>query len=91
MSSYGHIRDLQKHGFSIDVEDDFTPVYEIPDDKKELVKRLKKAASEADVVWLASDEDREGRLLPGISRKCSNLTRLQHAESCFTKSRNPLY
>lgn len=63
MSSYGHIRDLQKHGFSIDVEDDFTPVYEIPDDKKELVKRLKKAASEADVVWLASDEDREGEAI----------------------------
>ena len=61
MSSYGHIRDLKKHGFSIDVEDGFKPVYEIPDDKKELVKRLRKAAKEADSVWLASDEDREGR------------------------------
>lgn len=60
MSSYGHIRDLQKHGFSIDVKDGFNPIYEIPDDKKELVKRLKKAAKEADAVWLASDEDREG-------------------------------
>ncbi len=63
MSSYGHIRDLHKHGFSIDVDDDFTPLYEIPDDKKELVKKLKKAASEADVIWLASDEDREGEAI----------------------------
>lgn len=63
MSSYGHIRDLQKHGFSIDIDNGFTPVYEIPDDKKDLVKRLKKAAKEADTVWLASDEDREGEAI----------------------------
>ena len=63
MSSYGHIRDLQKHGFSIDVDDDFKPIYEIPEDKKELVKKLKKAAKEADTVWLASDEDREGEAI----------------------------
>ena len=63
MSSYGHRRDLQKHGFSIDVKDGFNPIYEIPDDKKELVKRLKKAAKEADAVWLASDEDREGEAI----------------------------
>ncbi len=63
LSSYGHIRDLRKHGFSIDVEDGFKPIYEIPDDKKELVKKLKKAASDADVIWLASDEDREGEAI----------------------------
>lgn len=63
MSSYGHIRDLQKHGFSIDVDDDFKPIYEIPEDKKELVKKLKKAAKEAETVWLASDEDREGEAI----------------------------
>lgn len=63
MSSYGHIRDLQKHGLSIDIEDGFKPEYEIPDDKKELVKKLKKAAKEADAVWLASDEDREGEAI----------------------------
>ena len=63
LSSYGHIRDLKKHGFSIDVEDGFKPLYEIPDDKKELVKKLKKAASDADVIWLASDEDREGEAI----------------------------
>lgn len=63
LSSYGHIRDLQKHGFSIDIQDNFAPMYEIPDDKKELVKKLKKASKEADVVWLASDEDREGEAI----------------------------
>lgn len=63
MSSYGHIRDLRKHGFSIDVNDNFKPDYEIPDDKQDLVKKLKKAAKEADTVWLASDEDREGEAI----------------------------
>lgn len=63
MSSYGHIRDLRKHGFSIEVEDNFRPIYEIPDDKKELVKKLKRAAKDAQTVWLASDEDREGEAI----------------------------
>ena len=63
MSSYGHIRDLRKKNFSIDVENDFEPIYEIPDDKKELVATLKKMASEAQMVWLASDEDREGEAI----------------------------
>ena len=63
MSSYGHIRDLKKHGFSIDVENNFSPEYEIPEDKQELVKRLRKAAKDADTVWLASDEDREGEAI----------------------------
>ena len=63
MSSYGHIRDLRKKNFSIDVENNFDPIYEIPDDKKELVATLKKMASEAQMVWLASDEDREGEAI----------------------------
>ena len=63
MSSYGHIRDLKKHGFSIDVENNFEPEYEIPEDKQDLVKKLRKAAQEADIVWLASDEDREGEAI----------------------------
>lgn len=63
MSSYGHIRDLRKHGFSIDVDNNFEPEYEIPEDKKELVKRLRKAAKDAENVWLASDEDREGEAI----------------------------
>ncbi|MDE6282745.1 MAG: type I DNA topoisomerase [Muribaculaceae bacterium] len=63
MSSYGHIRDLKKKNFSIDVDNGFEPVYEIPDDKKVLVAELKKSAREAETVWLASDEDREGEAI----------------------------
>lgn len=63
MSSFGHIRDLKKRGISVDVDGDFTPIYEIPSDKKELVKKLKTAAREAETVWLASDEDREGEAI----------------------------
>jgi len=63
MSSYGHIRDLKSKSFSIDVDHGFSPIYEIPDDKKEVVEGLRKAASQADTVWLASDEDREGEAI----------------------------
>lgn len=63
MSSYGHIRDLQKKDFSIDIDHDYQPIYEIPDDKKDLVKQLKAEAKKADMVWLASDEDREGEAI----------------------------
>ena len=63
MSSYGHIRDLRKKDISIKVDSDFQPVYEIPADKKSLVAELKKASKEAQTVWLASDEDREGEAI----------------------------
>lgn len=63
MSSYGHIRDLKKKNFSIDVDNNFAPLYEIPSDKSQLVAELKKAASQAETVWLASDEDREGEAI----------------------------
>ena len=63
MSSYGHIRDLEKKDFSIDVDNDFEPIYEIPEDKTNLVSELKKAAKNVKTVWLASDEDREGEAI----------------------------
>ena len=63
MSSKGHIRDLQDHNLSIDIENSFAPIYEIPDDKKKIVKDLKAAVSKVDTVWLASDEDREGEAI----------------------------
>jgi len=63
MSSYGHIRDLRKKNFSIDIDNDFTPIYEIPEDKRHLVAELKAAADKAQTVWLASDEDREGEAI----------------------------
>lgn len=62
-SSYGHIRDLKKKSFSIDVDHGFKPIYEIPEDKVKLVAELKQAADKADMVWLASDEDLEGEAI----------------------------
>lgn len=61
-SSFGHIRDLPKKGLNIDVENDFTPTYDIPADKKKVVNELK-AAAKGKEVWLASDEDREGEAI----------------------------
>ena len=62
-SSFGHIRDLQDNELSIDVNKGFAPQYVIPSDKKKVVAELKKAAKEAETVWLASDEDREGEAI----------------------------
>jgi len=62
MSSYGHIRDLKKKELSIDA-DTLTPHYEIPDEKKKLVSELRNNAKNAEKVWLASDEDREGEAI----------------------------
>ena len=62
MSSYGHIRDLKKKTFSID-KDTFEPIYEIPSEKKKVVEELKRESQRAGMVWLASDEDREGEAI----------------------------
>ncbi len=62
-SSLGHIRDLPSRGFGIDVENDFEPQYQILEDKKDVIQRLKKAAKEADIVYLAPDPDREGEAI----------------------------
>mgnify|MGYP006779042773 FL=1 len=62
LSSYGHICDLKKKDLSIDT-DTFEPIYEIPQDKKRVVTELKEAAAKAEMVWLASDEDREGEAI----------------------------
>lgn len=62
-SSYGHIRDLVKGDMGIDISNDFSQTYEVPADKKQVVTELKKLAKEAEMVWLASDEDREGEAI----------------------------
>ncbi|QQL51368.1 type I DNA topoisomerase [Mucilaginibacter ginkgonis] len=62
-SSYGHIRDLVKSEDAIDIAHDFQQKYEVPADKKQVVSELKKLAKEAEVIWLASDEDREGEAI----------------------------
>lgn len=62
-SSRGHIRDLASGNNAIDIENGFKPKYEVSDDKKTLVKELKKLASSAETIWLATDEDREGEAI----------------------------
>lgn len=62
-SSYGHVRDLKKKGLSIDVDNNFEPEYEISPDKKKVITELKGLVKKADIVWLATDEDREGEAI----------------------------
>lgn len=62
-SSYGHIADLPSKEIGVDVENDFKPKYEVASDKKALVSKLKTLSKNADTVWLASDEDREGEAI----------------------------
>jgi len=63
VSSFGHIRDLAKKNLGIDVENNFTPNYEIPKEKAKVVSELRKAAKDSKHVWIASDEDREGEAI----------------------------
>ena len=62
-SSFGHISDLPSKELGVDVEGDFKPKYEVSSDKKAVVKKLKDLAKKAEMVWLASDEDREGEAI----------------------------
>ena len=62
-SSFGHIRDLQEKSLSIDIPGGFKPEYVVPSEKKRVVSELKKLADGASVIWLASDEDREGEAI----------------------------
>lgn len=62
-SSFGHVRDLEKKNFGIDIENNYAPQYKVPTDKKKLVAELKQLADKAEMVWLASDEDREGEAI----------------------------
>ena len=62
-SSYGHVRDLASKGMAIEIENNFHPNYEVSADKKAVVAELKKLSKEAEIVWLATDEDREGEAI----------------------------
>ena len=62
-SSFGHISDLPSKELGVDVDGDFKPKYRVSKDKKSVVKQLKELAAKAEVVWLASDEDREGEAI----------------------------
>ena len=72
-SSYGHIADLPSKELGIDVDGDFIPKYIISEDKKPVVKKLKSLAKKAEVVWLASDEDREGEAIAWHLKEQLNL------------------
>ncbi len=62
-SSFGHIRDLAKKDFGVDIKNQYKPIYIVPEDKKKIVSELKKFKKNAKLVWLASDEDREGEAI----------------------------
>ena len=62
-SSYGHVRDLPKDNNAIDIANGFKPTYVVSADKRELIAQLKKLSKEAEMVWLASDDDREGEAI----------------------------
>ena len=73
-SSIGHIRDLpKKGGMGIDIENGFTPKYEVSEDKKHVVSELKKSVKAADTVWIATDEDREGEAIAWHLKEVLNL------------------
>ena len=72
-SSFGHVRDLAKKGLSVDIENGFDPIYEVSSDKKQVVSELKKLAKAAEIVWLATDEDREGEAISWHLTEALNL------------------
>ncbi len=73
-SSMGHVRDLPSKGLGIDIENDFNPIYEINSDKTKIVGELKKLSKTAEVVWLATDEDREGEAISWHLKETLSLT-----------------
>ena len=62
-SSFGHVRDLSKKDLGINIKDGFTPIYEVSSDKKKIVDELNKLSQKSEIIWLASDEDREGEAI----------------------------
>jgi DNA topoisomerase-1 len=84
-SSMGHIRDLPKGGGAIDVENNYEPTYEVSPDKKEIISKLKKMADDADMVYLASDEDREGEAISWHLKEVLDLTDAKSRRIVFTE------
>lgn len=84
-SSMGHIRDLPKGSGAIDIENDFEPTYEISPDKKEIINKLKKLADEAEMVYLASDEDREGEAIAWHLKESLDLNDAKTRRIVFTE------
>lgn len=84
-SSFGHVRDLAKKGEAIDIENGFAPKYEVSPDKKQVVAELKKLAKEAEVIWLATDEDREGEAISWHLYETLNLAKKQTHRITFNE------
>lgn len=84
-SSMGHVRDLPKGDLHIDVEKDFEPTYEISPDKKDVIKQLKKLAKDAEMVYLASDEDREGEAISWHLKEALDLNDKNTRRIVFTE------
>lgn len=72
-SSFGHVRDLVKKGMAVDTDNKFQPKYEISPDKEKVVSELKKLSKDSQVVWLATDEDREGEAISWHLAEALNL------------------
>lgn len=72
-SSYGHVRDLPKGENAIDIKNKFKPTYEVSPDKKEVIRELKKLVKEAETIFLASDDDREGEAISWHLKEVLNL------------------
>jgi len=81
----GHIRDLPKGGGAIDVENNYEPTYEVSPDKKEVIQKLKKMAEDADMVYLASDEDREGEAISWHLKEVLDLNDAKTRRIVFTE------
>jgi DNA topoisomerase I len=84
-SSMGHIRDLPKGGGAIDIENNFEPTYEVSPDKKDVIEKLKKLAGDATMVYLASDEDREGEAISWHLKEVLDLTDAKTRRIVFTE------
>ncbi len=84
-SSMGHIRDLAKGNGAIDIENDFEPTYEVSPEKKDVIKKLKELASAAEMVYLASDEDREGEAISWHLKEVLNLNDKKTRRIVFTE------
>lgn len=84
-SSFGHVRDLSKKGLAIDITNDFKPQYEVTADKKAVVAELKKLAKEAETVWLATDEDREGEAISWHLYEALNLEKKETKRITFNE------
>ena len=72
-ASLGHVRDLPKSTLGVDVDDDFTPTYVIPPQKKKIVKELKEVMGKAKTIYLATDPDREGEAISWHLIQAANL------------------